>query len=54
LDRKIEIPEPNDTQRLELLKIHAHNITKRGGIDFDSVVKLADGLNGANMGIFAQ
>lgn len=49
LDRKIEIPEPNETQRLEILKIHAASITKRGDIDFESVVKLADGLNGADM-----
>lgn len=49
LDRKIEIPEPNETQRFEILKIHAANITKRGDIDFESVVKLADGLNGADM-----
>jgi len=49
LDRKIEIPEPNETQRLEILKIHSAAITKRGDIDFESVVKLADGLNGADM-----
>jgi len=49
LDRKIEIPEPNETQRFEILKIHASSITKRGDIDFESVVKLADGLNGADM-----
>jgi len=49
LDRKIEIPEPNETQRLEILKIHSAKITKRGDIDFESVVKLADGLNGADM-----
>jgi 26S proteasome regulatory subunit T4 len=49
LDRKIEIPEPNETQRLEILKIHSQSITKRGNIDWESVVKLADGLNGADM-----
>jgi 26S proteasome regulatory subunit T4 len=49
LDRKIEIPEPNETQRLEILKIHAASITVRGDIDYESVVKLADGLNGADM-----
>lgn len=49
LDRKIEIPEPNETQRLEILKIHSAKIAKRGDIDFESVVKLADGLNGADM-----
>jgi 26S proteasome regulatory subunit T4 len=49
LDRKIEIPEPNESQRLEILKIHARNIAVRGEIDYESVVKLADGLNGADM-----
>jgi len=49
LDRKIEIPEPNETQRLEILKIHASGIATRGEIDYESVVKLADGLNGADM-----
>ena len=49
LDRKIEIPEPNETQRLEILKIHAKHIAIRGTIDYESVVKLADGLNGADM-----
>merc|ERR1719356_56784 len=49
LDRKIEIPEPNETQRYEILKIHASNITTKGEIDFESIVKLADGLNGADM-----
>lgn len=49
LDRKIEIPEPNETQRMEILKIHAQGITKRGEIDYESVVKLADGMNGADL-----
>ncbi|GMI55403.1 hypothetical protein ScalyP_jg11839 [Parmales sp. scaly parma] len=49
LDRKIEIPEPNETQRLEILKIHAQGITKKGDIDYESVVKLADGMNGADL-----
>lgn len=49
LDRKIEIPLPNEVSRLEILKIHAGSITKRGDIDYDSVVKLADGFNGADM-----
>jgi 26S proteasome regulatory subunit T4 len=49
LDRKIEIPLPNEASRLEILKIHAASITKRGDIDFESVVKLADGFNGADL-----
>jgi 26S proteasome regulatory subunit T4 len=49
LDRKIEIPLPNEASRLEILKIHAGSITKRGDIDYESVVKLADGFNGADL-----
>mmetsp|Transcript_16391 Transcript_16391/g.55691 ORF Transcript_16391/g.55691 Transcript_16391/m.55691 type:complete len:390 (-) Transcript_16391:63-1232(-) len=49
LDRKIEIPLPNEASRLEILKIHATPITKRGEIDYESVVKLAEGFNGADL-----
>ena len=49
LDRKIEIPLPNEASRLEILKIHAQAITKRGDIDYESVVRLADGFNGADL-----
>lgn len=49
LDRKIEIPLPNEASRLDILKIHAGGITKRGDIDYESVVKLADGFNGADL-----
>ena len=45
MDRKIEIPLPNDTGRMDILKIHAGGITKRGEIDYESVAKLADGFN---------
>ena len=49
LDRKIEIPLPNDQARLEVLKIHAASITKHGDIDYEAVVKLSDGFNGADL-----
>ncbi len=49
LDRKIEIPLPNDQARLEVLKIHASGITKHGEIDYEAVVKLSDGFNGADL-----
>lgn len=49
LDRKIEIPLPNEASRLEILKIHANSITKRGDVDYESAVKLADGFNGADL-----
>jgi len=49
LDRKIEIPLPNEMQRLEILKIHASGIAKQGDIDYEAVIKLADGFNGADL-----
>ncbi|KXX76123.1 hypothetical protein MMYC01_206304 [Madurella mycetomatis] len=49
LDRKIEIPLPNEVGRLEILKIHAAGVAKEGEIDFESVVKMSDGLNGADL-----
>jgi 26S proteasome regulatory subunit T4 len=49
LDRKIEISLPNEQGRLDILKIHAGPIAKRGDIDFEAVVKLSDGFNGADL-----
>ncbi|RMD44204.1 hypothetical protein DV735_g894, partial [Chaetothyriales sp. CBS 134920] len=49
LDRKIEIPLPNEVGRLEILKIHAAGVAIEGDIDFESVVKMSDGLNGADL-----
>eukprot|EP00300_Choanocystis_sp_HF-7_P012866 c18063_g1_i1.p1 GENE.c18063_g1_i1~~c18063_g1_i1.p1 ORF type:complete len:400 (+),score=107.63 c18063_g1_i1:34-1233(+) len=49
LDRKIEIPLPNEHSRTEILKIHAAPVAKHGDIDYDAVSKLADGFNGADL-----
>jgi len=49
LDRKIEIPLPNEAGRLDIIKIHATKITKHGDIDFEAVAKLAEGFNGADL-----
>merc|ERR1740130_551128 len=49
LDRKIEIPLPNEQGRMDIIKIHAHPITTRGEIDFESIVKLTDDFNGADL-----
>ncbi|XP_069771588.1 26S proteasome regulatory subunit 10B [Narcine bancroftii] len=49
LDRKIHIELPNEQARLDILKIHAGPITKHGEIDYEAVVKLSDGFNGADL-----
>jgi len=49
LDRKIEIPLPNEGSRLDIIKIHSTSITKHGEIDYEAVVKLSDGFNGADL-----
>ena len=49
LDRKIEIPLPNEVGRLEILKIHSSGVVLDGEIDFESVVKMSDQLNGADL-----
>jgi len=47
LDRKIEIPLPNEQSRMEILKIHASQLAKHGDVDYEAVVKLAENFNGA-------
>ncbi|KAI9652484.1 MAG: 26S proteasome subunit rpt4 [Alyxoria varia] len=49
LDRKIEIPLPNEVGRMEILKIHAAGVKVEGEIDYESVVKMSDQLNGADL-----
>lgn len=49
LDRKIEVPLPNEVGRLEILKIHTAGVQIEGEIDFESIVKMSDGLNGADL-----
>lgn len=40
LDRKIEIPLPNEQARLEILKIHSAPVNKDGEIDYEAIVKV--------------
>ena len=49
LDRKIEIPLPNEQARLDILKIHSAPITKKGEMDYEAVVKLSEDFNGADL-----
>ncbi|KAJ7756778.1 26S proteasome regulatory complex ATPase RPT4 [Mycena maculata] len=49
LDRKIEVPLPNEQARLEILKIHAAPVNKSGEMDYEAIVKLSDTFNGADL-----
>lgn len=40
LDRKVEIPLPNEAARQEILKIHSKAITTKGDIDFEALAKI--------------
>ncbi|KAK2499080.1 hypothetical protein MC885_009114 [Smutsia gigantea] len=44
-----DIDLPNEQARLDILKIHAGPITKHGEIDYEAIVKLSDGFNGADL-----
>ena len=49
LDRKIEIPLPNETGRADILKIHSAKLTKHGDIDYDALARMSEGFNGADL-----
>lgn len=49
LDRKIEIPLPNEQARSEIINIHSKGLKKEGNIDIDALVKLSEGFNGADL-----
>lgn len=49
IDRKIEIPLPNEVARLDILKIHARPVAKRSELDYEAIVKLSDGFNAADL-----
>mmetsp|Transcript_36929 Transcript_36929/g.57252 ORF Transcript_36929/g.57252 Transcript_36929/m.57252 type:complete len:114 (+) Transcript_36929:721-1062(+) len=49
LDRKVEIPLPNESARLEIVKIHSRVLTVKGEVDFEAVAKLAEDFNGADL-----
>lgn len=49
LDRKVEIPLPNEGARLEIIKIHARSITTKGEIDYEQIAKLSEDFNGADL-----
>ena len=49
LDRKIEISLPNESGRVDILKIHSKPMTKKGEIEYEALAKITDGFNGADL-----
>jgi len=49
IDRKVEIPLPNEQSRTDIMKIHARSITVRGEIDFEALAKISEDFNGADL-----
>jgi 26S proteasome regulatory subunit T4 len=49
LDRKVEIPLPNEAARYDIIKIHAKPITTKGEIDFEAIAKIGEDFNGADL-----
>ncbi len=47
-DRIIEVPMPDASGRMEIFKIHTRNM-KLEKVDFEELVKMTDGLNGAEL-----
>ena len=47
--KNVQMIEVGVQGRLDILKIHTAPITKYGDIDYEAVVKLSDGFNGADL-----
>jgi 26S proteasome regulatory subunit T4 len=49
IDRKVEIPLPNELARLDIIKIHSKKITTKGDINFEGIAKISEDFNGADL-----
>ena len=47
IDRKVEIPHPNEDARIDILKIHSRKMNLMRGIDLRKISKQMHGTNGA-------
>lgn len=48
-DRIVEFPYPNEQARLQIFKIHTRLMNFSGNINFEKLVKMADGASGADI-----
>jgi 26S proteasome regulatory subunit T5 len=50
LDRKIELPHPNEAARARILQIHSRKMTvDHEDVNYDEIARMTDGFNGAQM-----
>jgi len=49
IDRKIEIPKPNNESRLSILKIHSKRMNLIRGIDLFRIAGMMNGVSGADL-----
>ena len=49
IDRKIEFPNPNESSRLDILKIHSRKMNLVRGIDLKSIADKMTGASGAEL-----
>jgi len=52
-DRLIEVPDPDETGRAEILRIHARDMSVADGVDFDALAADLDGYSGADIAALA-
>mmetsp|Transcript_36465 Transcript_36465/g.6523 ORF Transcript_36465/g.6523 Transcript_36465/m.6523 type:complete len:88 (+) Transcript_36465:835-1098(+) len=45
IDRKIEFPNPDETSRMQILKIHSRKMNLTRGIDFKKIASLLNGTS---------
>eukprot|EP01023_Acetabularia_acetabulum_P057627 TRINITY_DN6721_c0_g1_i5.p1 TRINITY_DN6721_c0_g1~~TRINITY_DN6721_c0_g1_i5.p1 ORF type:complete len:397 (-),score=79.33 TRINITY_DN6721_c0_g1_i5:774-1964(-) len=49
IDRKIEFPNPNESSRLDILKIHSRKMNLTRGIDLKKIAGMMEGASGAEL-----
>ncbi|ESS05650.1 MAG: proteasome-activating nucleotidase [uncultured archaeon A07HB70] len=52
-DRLIEVPDPDETGRAEILRIHAADMSVADDVDFDALAAELDGYSGADIAALA-
>ncbi|KAK2957085.1 putative 26S proteasome regulatory subunit 6A [Blattamonas nauphoetae] len=49
IDRKIELPNPNLTGRIEILQIHSRRMNVNADVNFEELARMTDDFNGAQL-----